>query len=198
MGFREINMIELSFQSFLIENQYYYYNKAIILAGSPGSGKSHIVNEIIIPLGFKVLDLDILRTIAANKEQELIAKQTNHYVKYKIPCIFDMTSRNPQSTQELKEKMESNEYEVYMIFINAPLEVAHQRNQKRSRVVSPEFLEDAWNNVQKNIPMYKSMFKGNFLEINNSKNFEELNFEFKKRTLNSWKRDIVSLLNYSS
>lgn len=190
-------MIELSFQSFLTESQYYYSNKAIILAGSPGSGKSHVVNEIILPLGFKVVDLDALRNIVPNREHEVIKKQINHYVKYKIPCILDMTSRDPQSTQELKEKLEKNEYTTYMIFINAPLEVAHQRNQKRSRIVDPDFLEDAWYNVQKNIPIFKSLFKGKFLEINNSKNLKEIDPELRKRVLNSWKRDVVNLLNYS-
>ena len=55
-----------------------------------------------------------------------------------------------------------------MIFVNTSLEVAQERNKRRSRKLPEKIVEKIWNDVQKNLGRFQGLFKQNFIIIDNS------------------------------
>ena len=58
-----------------------------------------------------------------------------------------------------------------MVFVNTTLEVAQKRNKERSRVLPEDLVKDSWNDVQKNIGGFQSLFGhgSDFVIVDNSK-----------------------------
>ena len=70
-----------------------------------------------------------------------------------------------------------------MVFVNTSLEVAQQRNQERDRILPPKLLKKSWEDVQKNLGRFQSLFKQNFLIVDNSKFLSAKDAEKKFATL---------------
>ena len=68
-----------------------------------------------------------------------------------------------------KEQLEKLGYDTYMIFVNTSLEVAKQRNKERVRRLPEDILVKSWNDVQKNLGAFQSIFGSNFVIVDNSK-----------------------------
>ena len=60
-----------------------------------------------------------------------------------------------------------------MVMVNTSLEVAQKRNQLRDRVLPPKLLEKSWQDVQKNLGSFQSLFKNNFVIVDNSKHLND-------------------------
>jgi thymidylate kinase len=62
-----------------------------------------------------------------------------------------------------------------MIFVNTSLEVALERNEKRSRSVPEYIVKKSWDTVQSNIGKYQRLFgMSNFIVIDNNRSEQEL------------------------
>ena len=62
-----------------------------------------------------------------------------------------------------------------MIFVNTSLETAQQRNMERARKLPPKSVEQMWNNVQRNIGGFQSMFGSkNFIIVDNNDAGEDI------------------------
>jgi len=169
-----------------------YAFHAIILAGGPGSGKSRVGRTIAGAFGFNISDSDrLLELMAAhrkeeyllgltsgqpgydqkmsntNKAVELNVKRTALWRQQGIPYIVDITGRDVGLVSKIKEELEQEGYDVFMVFINTPLETARKRNKGRSRIVDDDFLVDAWNKSRKSISAYINIFGKKFLMIDN-------------------------------
>ena len=66
-----------------------------------------------------------------------------------------------------------------MCMVNTSLEVAQKRNQERDRVLPPDLLEKSWKDVQKNLGAFQSLFKNNFVIVDNSKHLSDEEAEAK-------------------
>ena len=51
--------------------------------------------------------------------------------------------------------------------------MAQKRNQERDRVLPPDLLEKSWKDVQKNLGSFQSLFKNNFVIVDNSKHLSD-------------------------
>ena len=60
-----------------------------------------------------------------------------------------------------------------MVFVNTTLEVALERNSKRSRVLPEKIVTKSWNDVQKNIGRFQQMFGRDFVVVDNSDTLDE-------------------------
>lgn len=191
----------MNFKQWVLDEAAAEYNPyafhAIILAGGPGSGKSRIGRTIAGGFGFQSADSDrILELMTKNRNQEhllgLTSGQPGYDVKMSttskavdlnikrstlwrtqgIPYIVDITGRNSGLVTKIKGELEDEGYDVFMVFVDTPLEVARARNFSRRRRVDDDFLVNAWNDSRKFLDFYKSLFDNKFLLVNNTNEIE--------------------------
>ena len=182
--------------------------KVVFLAGGPGSGKSFISKLAFAgePVSFVNQDVftetifkrDDIPFVYDSKNKEIYAKQKNirfrakeltskrllNQVNGMLPLVIDGTGRYYPKIATMFDAFKNIGYDSYMIFVNTTLDVAKERNQRRKRKVSDEFLVDAWHNVQDNIGKFQSLFGNeNFVVIDNSKILNEKEIKDLERKL---------------
>ena len=145
--------------------------KAIILAGGPGSGKSHVANKLgLKSLGLRVVNSDAFLTMLMkkkglslkmpadeNEEREaarmaakaLTSKLLSTSIDARLGIIVDSTSGDQTKTVKIISKLRIVGYDVKVIFIETSLETAQQRNQNRSRTIPPKVVDFSWKGAQK-------------------------------------------------
>ena len=169
--------------------------KALILAGSPGAGKSSILDKI--NLNIKTLNLDHTIIDLAKKEgftlnqkdtdaenrskfasamqvatKKLKTELIPNTIKNREDFILDGTSASEKNTKLLKDELEEAGYEVMMLYVYAPLDRVLKRNRDRfektegkDRSLIPTSVLRTWFDVAKNFNTYKSMFGSNFISV---------------------------------
>lgn len=162
--------------------------KAFFMAGGPGSGKSYVSRQVTAGHGLVTVNSDTAFEIALKKAGismkldpdeahiwgpirahagELTQKRQAHWMHERLGLVIDGTGREAGKIQQQKHALEQLGYDTYMIFVNTSLDVALARNQQRERTVPEDVVVEAWNNVQKNIPVFHGMFGGNFILVHN-------------------------------
>lgn len=164
--------------------------KAVFLAGGPGSGKSFTVGKTgLQALGFKLVNSDPAfekaiekaggvmepEFIFSPKGQEvrakaksLTSKQMNLYIQGRLGLVIDGTGKDYEKIKKQAIKLKEIGYDVGMIFVNTDLETAVKRDSMRSRTLGPKQVKIMWDDVQKNIGKFQSLFKNNFVIVDNS------------------------------
>lgn len=164
--------------------------RAIFLAGGPGSGKSYVVSKVTAGLGYKVVNSDDMYTHELKKAgldttpedifspkgqkirahaKDLTDKLLINYIKGRLGLIIDGTGKDFNKIKEQSDFLKSLGYETSMIFVNTSLEVALERNQRRSRTLDPAIVEKSWRDVQDNIGKFQNYFGfNNFIVIDNN------------------------------
>ena len=105
--------------------------------------------------------------------KELTAQRMKLYKQGKLGMIIDGTGHDFSKLHTMKNELDSEGYDTYMIFVNTSLEVAQKRNQKRDRILPPNLLKKSWTDVQSNLGKFQNLFKLNFLIVDNSKHLDE-------------------------
>jgi predicted kinase len=149
--------------------------KALILAGSPGAGKSSFIEGVKDALILNVDDyymrnlkdlnvsLDLKNATpedrskaaqamaAANKE---FRPMTREIILGKKNFILDGTAASSGPTLKLKKELEDLGYDVLMVYVFASLEKALERNDSRfdrsqgkDRSLAPAIVLRTWNNI---------------------------------------------------
>jgi predicted RNA binding protein YcfA (HicA-like mRNA interferase family) len=148
------------------ENPFYFdmgyiTEKAIILAGTPGSGKDKILKEAILPFGFTEVSADNFHreTVKGN----VVINGTSDYNKI----------------ANIKEALELNGYKTIMVFVNTSDEVSKQRNEARGlkggRVITETVRFAKWKGAQEALDRFDQLFEKvievkNDLDLNLSEN----------------------------
>lgn len=170
--------------------------KAVFLSGGPGSGKSTVVKKLALPaLGLKMVNTDKafenglkkagltldLRKADFNKvdpirakAKTITAKNLDAYLDGRLGLIFDTTSADSSKIKKYKKMLDNIGYEYKMVFVNASLDNAQKRNEKRARKLPPQIVKGDWDKAQKNANEYKKIFGKNFVEITNDEGIKEL------------------------
>lgn len=119
-------------------------NKAIILAGTPGSGKDKILKETILPFGFTEISSD---TYDTPTDRLVVANGTSNYERIRF----------------IKEDLEKAGYDTIMVFVNTSNEVSKQRNEARAekggRVINEAVRFTKWKNAQDTLDRYDDLFE---------------------------------------
>ena len=108
-----------------------------------------------------------IRTVAKTRLQKLKAP----YEVERLGLLVDGTGKSRKKITGQKERAEAKGYDTYMIFVDTTLEVAKERNQKRSRTLpeeGPDGLIAMWEACQVNLEYYKQLFGKNFALVNNN------------------------------
>lgn len=126
--------------------------KAIILAGTPGSGKDKILKESILPHGFTEISSDRfdIKTIQGN----VVVNGSTGYERVRY----------------IKEQLEGADYQTMMVFVNTSNEVSKQRNEARTnrggRVINEAVRYTKWKTAQDNLAKYDQLFE-KVIEVKN-------------------------------
>jgi hypothetical protein len=126
-------------------------NKAIIMAGVPGSGKDKILKETILPFGFTEISSE---TYATPSDRLVVINGTSNFERIRF----------------IKEDLEKNGYETIMVFVNTSNEVSRQRNEARAdkggRVINEAVRYTKWKNAQDTLDRYDELFERVFVVQN--------------------------------
>jgi hypothetical protein len=129
----------------------YVTEKAIILAGTPGSGKDKILKEAILPCGFTEVNADEFHKIAL--EGNVVINGSFDYDK----------------ARGIKESLDARGYETIMVFVNTSNEVSKLRNEARAgkgRVIAENVRFGKWKSAQDALNKYDQLFE-KVIEVKN-------------------------------
>ena len=170
---------------------------AIFLAGGPGSGKSYVVRKTTGGLGMKIVNSDEIyekdlekagldignpddifsdggQEIRLRSKAKTKARQ-GLWVDGRLGVIIDGTGKDVAKISRQKALLDQLGYETMMIFVNTSLETAQIRNKERKRTLPEKSVEQMWNNVQKNIGSFQSLFGSrNFIIVDNNNAGEDI------------------------
>ena len=166
--------------------------KVIVLAGGPGSGKSHVAKKLgLQTLGLRVVNSDQFFTMLMKKKglslkmpkdefedrevarmaaKALTDRRMTSFIDGRLGIIIDSTSGDQKKTIGIIKKLQKVGYDIKVIFIETTLETAQQRNKKRSRTLPPDVVAFAWKGAQKAKKMLKSSVA--------SRNYHKIENEF--------------------
>jgi predicted kinase len=164
-------------------------NKAIFVVGGPGSGKTWAIKRLGLQnMGFVLIDSDYAlerymkkaglslkmpehehdaRTNVRQKAKNVTHSKRKTVTTERLGLVISETGSKIEDILKHKKQLERLDYDTAIIFINADLETAHFRNQKRERSVPPQIVDEKWKNTQKNLGKFQQQFN-NFFIVDNS------------------------------
>ena len=84
-------------------------------------------------------------------------------------------------------------YECSMIFVNTSLDTAQERNLQRKRTLPEKQVAQMWNDVQRNIGKFQSLFGSrDFIVVDNNDPAEDIFIEVWKRLTKMVKRKVTN------
>jgi predicted ABC-type ATPase len=180
---------------FYFDMTYVTEQKAIILAGTPGSGKDKILKEAILPFGFKEVNADEFHKF--DMKENVVVNGTSNYDRVAV----------------IKEALELHGYKTTMVFVNTSDIVSKQRNEARGskggRVITETVRFAKWQDAQINLDKFDNLFEKvievkNDLDLNLSeqviqethrKLIDVVSKEIEQFTLNEADRKFENMLN---
>ena len=164
--------------------------KAIFLAGGPGSGKSYVVRRTTGGLGMKIVNSDDIyekmlndagleaspEDIFSDEGQEIrvrakkvTKRMQGNFLTGRLGVIIDGTGKDYDKIAKQVQGFRTIGYECSMIFVNTSLDTAQERNRKRSRTLPEKEVANMWNEVQRNIGKFQSLFGSkDFIIVDNN------------------------------
>jgi len=167
--------------------------KAIFLAGPAGSGKSSFIKDNIPNL--KVINIDdtyeeLLKKAGLDKPQSEFTsdelsqssklmgqarKETTSKLKDAQEAgeniVIDGTGAASNPILKKKNQLEELGYDTLMVMIYVSPLVSLERNRSRGerggRSLRPSIIVRTWNQVNKNVDVFRNMFGNNFILVNN-------------------------------
>ena len=137
---------------FYFDMNYVTENKAIILAGTPGSGKDKILKESILPHGFTEISGENFHN--SNIEGNIVINGVSDFTRVSM----------------IKEALDLKGYESIMVFVNTSNEVSKQRNEARGlkggRVITETARFAKWRAAQDNLDKFDRLFE-KVIEVKN-------------------------------
>ena len=171
-----------------------YTHKAIFFAGSPGSGKTYVARKLAGTFqGLKQVNMDSIfkhlmtqknlswkmpdkekpeREIQRQRSKELVAKQQQSYTESGLGLLIDSTGRIYETIERIKQGLEDKGYATTMVFVNADLDTALQRNRERERTLPDDLIHKNYEIIEQNLGRFQRLFD-DVLIINNSASAQE-------------------------
>lgn len=99
----------------------------------------------------------------------LTTKQQHMYMEGKLGLIVDGTGDDYEKMRVKKKHAEDAGYDTCIVFVNTTLDVAYDRNRKRSRSLPDALVEQIWRSCQQNRDRYARLFgRRDYIEVYNS------------------------------
>lgn len=165
--------------------------KAIFLAGPAGAGKTTILKQLIplntftninvddtyeellksSGLGMNIKDFSPDELSQAAKlmgsAQKITKEKYAELTQSLKNVIIDGTGAASKPLLKKKQELEELGYQTFMIALYVSPITSLERNKNRERSLLPQIVLRTWRDYNKNIDIYRSEFKDNFVLINN-------------------------------
>ena len=167
--------------------------KAAFLAGGPGSGKDYVLDNTLAGHGLTEINSDKALEFLMDKEgldkkmpdneekqRDVIRTKAKNMTELRQKLalqgrnglIINGTGDDYEKIKRIKEKLEQLGYETSMILVNTRDDVSAlrniQRGQRGGRTVPEKIRKQKWDAVQDSRPKCAELFKGNYVEFDNS------------------------------
>lgn len=193
--------------------------KAIFIVGSPGAGKSWVIDNLgINEFGLKLLDSDRefvhyltkmnkSLKIDHNKDPELLQirqravqldnKFKSLYMAGRLGVVVSGTGYSFDIISNKKKELEDFGYDTYIIFVNTSMDIALQRNKSRDRTLGDDVVTSKWAMYMANIGKLQELFGAErFFVFDNSDESNSLgNIKRLYKTVARW---VTSPLSYTA
>jgi predicted ABC-type ATPase len=153
--------------------------KAVFIIGLPGAGKSYTVTQIRGSISPKVVNTDKAAEFLSTKWNKSINAETWHafkdtshkitelmltnYIDSMLPLFVDGTSNDVSNILHRMGILESMGYDIGMVFVDTPLEVAIKRAEARAlkigRHVDADFIKHVHEQNAENAAFLKAKVK---------------------------------------
>jgi tRNA uridine 5-carbamoylmethylation protein Kti12 len=179
-----------------------YTHKAIFFAGSPGSGKTYVARKLAGTFqGLKQVNMDSIfkhlmtqknlswkmpdkekpeREIQRQRSKELVAKQQQSYTESGLGLLIDSTGRIYETIERIKQGLEDKGYATTMVFVNADLDTALQRNRERERTLPDDLIHKNYEIIEQNLGRFQRLFDDVLIIDNSASAQEQLPDELEK------------------
>lgn len=154
--------------------------KAVFMAGSPGSGKSTVRNQLFGGSGLKLVDADEIHDAYRKlgkggdyaKFGDMASKQRVSYMDARLGIIMDTTAWVLPTIQETTNELRMLGYDVGMVQVFTPLHTALHRVKQRANIThrqvpEPEVIK-RYEGLQHNTRDYIRMFGDAYWFVDNS------------------------------
>jgi predicted kinase len=115
-----------------------------------------------------------------NQAKNITKQQQAFYEAGRLGMIIDGTGDELSKIKKKKEHAESLGYDCYMVFVNTSLQVAQERNKTRDRTLPESLVSEIWKACQNNLGGFQSLFKGNFVIVDNTE-YKKYQAKFKNK-----------------
>lgn len=112
-----------------------------------------------------------------SKAQRVRDFQFEKYSEAGTGIMLDSTGENLTSVRSRMQHLKNAGYDVTVVFIDTPLEVAQQRNQSRPRKLPSDMVEQIHAKVQRNVQELKKELEGSDVEFVTVENGDGANIE---------------------
>jgi len=163
-----------------------------LLAGSPRSGKSTIVNKYILPRQRNIQivnpdDISLLFTKDPNIYKSGATRLSNKRAKSLLKnrkdnasFVYDSTGYDNKRLKTLSDEAKKEGYKVVLLSVFTPLKTALKRNKESERNVDQDYLIDRWKQAQENISVLSKYIKPYLHFIVVSMNERDVWYEYKQ------------------
>jgi predicted kinase len=115
-----------------------------------------------------------------NQAKNITKQQQAFYEAGRLGMIIDGTGDELSKIKKKKEHAESLGYDCYMVFVNTSLQIAQERNKTRDRTLPESLVSEIWKACQNNLGGFQSLFKGNFVIVDNTE-YKKYQAKFKNK-----------------
>jgi len=145
--------------------------KALVMAGSGGSGKSYVVDQLNIPEDLEILNPDkyieggdmSLGSLGAASRK--VSNDLKDKVERGESFVYDTTASNPDTIKNFVDKG----YDVMMVMVYTHPVVSLMSNFERDRKLPFSAVFSTWDKVYSLIETYKSMLGSSFFLVDNTR-----------------------------
>jgi len=206
-----MNNFKNIFEEILEEGCYdKFIYKAIFVCGAPGSGKSTISKKLGLDhIGLKLLDVDetvrLLHKMNPSKHPEMKRPEANAFTEKRLSMWarehlglqIQTTGRRETSILRLRQVLEKNFYQTFMLFVEVDENIAQRRISDRpsqsivsadmGRRVTQKYFRRTYPAVSYNLPLYKVAFGNNISVVtNNERPEDETSLDDARKNINQF------------
>ncbi len=103
-----------------------------------------------------------------DRAKTLSLTQLKQYQNGRLGVIIDGTGDKFEKIALNKRRFEDLGYDCMLVFVDAPLELALQRNRQRSRTLPDAIVREIWHLVQRNLNHFRHAFGSRFVVVDST------------------------------
>ena len=197
--------------------------KAVFLAGGPGSGKDYVLDNTLAGHGLTEINSDKALEYLMDKEnldkkmpdnedkqRDVVRSRAKGMTELRQKLalngrnglIINGTGDDYEKIKRIKEKLDQLGYESSMITVNTRDDISALRNIQRGqtggRTVKEKIRKQKWDAVQDARPKLAELFKGNYIEFDNSEDMRSAHPDIiaaKKEEMNGIFKQVQKFVN---